>query len=127
MRNTALAIAFSAASFTSFDAVAQYEDNPIKQKLWEVFESTAPYYVTMVECEREITGQLIWDEMDAAASQVVASEQDARIAYNMWEHAREQARQVFSDELALARQNPEGDFCNDIENKVIQELGLTAY
>jgi len=124
MRNLIIGTTLALSSAAAF---GQYEDNPIKQQLWEVFESAAPYYVTMVECKREITGQLIWDEMDEAASHVVASEQDARIAYNMWENAREQARRIFSDELALARQNPEGEFCNEIENKAIQELGMAVY
>ena len=127
MRDTALAVILSAATFTSMGVMAQYENNPPQQELWKVFQAAAPYYVALKDCEREYTAQLVWDEMDRAASLIVANEADAKIAYNMWEAARQNTRNEHQRELAYARENPESSFCDKMEDAAIDALGVETY
>ena len=124
MRNTIIA---TTLALSSFSAAAQYENNPLQQELWNVFQAAAPYYVALKDCEREYTAQLVWDEMDRAASLIVANEADARIAYDMWEAARERTRSQHRRELAYARSNPESTFCNKMEDAAIEALGVQTY
>ena len=124
MRKSVIATTLALASF---GAAAQYENNPPQQQLWNVFQAAAPYYVALKDCEREYTAQLVWDEMDRAASVIVANEADAKIAYNMWEAARQNTRNQHRRELAYARSNPESGFCDKIEDAAIEALGVKTY
>ena len=124
MRDTIIA---TTLALSSFGAAAQYENNPPQQELWNVFQAAAPYYVALNDCKREYTAQLVWDEMDRAASLIVSNEADAKIAYNMWEAARERTRNQHRRELAFARENPESDFCDKMEDAAIEALGVQTY
>ena len=67
--------------------------------------------------------QLVWDDMDQAASQIITTDADAKIVSDMWEDAREEVRNNYPRELAQARANPESEFCDTMEEGAIGATG----
>ena len=42
-------------------ALAQFEDNPQQQTLWDSMNNAAPSYEMLLACERDVTAEIVFD------------------------------------------------------------------
>ena len=104
-------------------AFAQFEDNPAQQRLWEAMLNSAPAYEMLLACEREITANLIYEDVTSIAATLVQNRRDIDIAMQMWREARAQAAMQYWDSIQGLARDPEGAVCNRLENDIIEILG----
>jgi len=104
-------------------AIAQYEDHPAQQRLWQAMTNSAPAYEMLIACEREVTANLIYEDVTRMAATLVENRRDIDIAMQMWREARAQAAMQYWDSIQGLARDPEGPVCNQLENKIIQILG----
>ena len=99
---------------------AQFEDNPKQQTLWEGMTNSAPAYEMLIACERAVSANFILDDIKEMIAITATSRQDVEVAFEMWSRARSRAAVDYFETLKGLEQNPNGEACNNIENKVIQ-------
>jgi len=104
-------------------AFAQFEENPNQQRLWEAMTNSAPAYEMLLACEREVTANLIYDDITNMAAGMVQNRRDIDIAMQMWQEARAQASMQYWDSIQGLARNPESPVCNQLENDIIEILG----
>jgi hypothetical protein len=85
--------------------------------------NAAPAYEMLLACEREITANLIYEDVTSMAAGMVQNRGDIDIAMQMWQEARAQATMQYWDSIQGLARDPEGAICNDLENEIIQLLG----
>lgn len=117
MRNLVLALLLLPVT-----AIAQYEDHPGQQMLWEGMTNMAPGYEMLLACERDYTAELVYKNMTQLASTVVQNRRDIDIAFEMWQQARKEASMQYYDTIRGLERNPEGEACNNLESRIIQIL-----
>jgi len=106
-----------------FTAFAQFEENPAQQRLWQAMTNSAPAYEMLLACERDVTANLIYEDVTGMAATLVRNRRDVDIAMQMWREARAQAAMQYWDSIQGLARNPEGAVCNQLENEIIQILG----
>ena len=84
--------------------------------------NTAPAYEMLLACERDVTANLLLESVQEFIALSVSTENDVRIAVEMWNRARINARLEYSDTIRGLTQTPQGKICNDLENDVIHNL-----
>jgi len=115
MRNLVLALLLLPVT-----ALAQFEDNPKQQTLWEGMTNSAPAYEMLIACERSVSANFILEDIKEMIAITATSRSDVEIAFEMWSRARSRAAVDYFETLKGLEQNPNGEACNNIENKVIQ-------
>jgi len=103
-------------------ALAQFEDNPQQQTLWNSMNHAAPAYEMLLACEREVTADIVFDTVKEMMSLIVQSNSDIEIAFDMWSRARSQAAIEYFETLRGMQQNPNSPVCDELENDVIQAM-----
>jgi hypothetical protein len=101
-------------------AFSQFEDNPVQQELWEGMTNTAPAYEMLLACERDVTADLVWEDVKALTASLVGNQRDIEIAMEMWREARTQAQIEYHDALQGMSREPNGEVCNNLEDRVIR-------
>lgn len=101
---------------------AQFENNPVQQRLWNGMTNAAPAYEMLLACERDVTAGLVLESMQEFIALSVNTQNDVRIAIEMWNRARTNAQLEYSATIRGLRQSPQGQLCNNLENDVIQNL-----
>ena len=104
-------------------AIAQYEDHPDQQRLWELMQNVAPSYEMLSACGRDYTAGLVYDDVKNAIAAIVQDRRDIDIAMQMWSEAKMRAAVQYHDTIRTLSRNPDGKLCNDLENEVIQIMG----
>jgi len=99
---------------------AQFEDNPKQQTLWEGMTNSAPAYEMLIACERAVSANFILEDIKEMIAITAETRQDIEIAMEMWSRARSRAAVDYFETLKGLEQNPNGEACNNLENKVIQ-------
>jgi len=99
---------------------AQFEDNPKQQTLWEGMTNSAPAYEMLIACERAVSANFILEDIKEMIAITATSRSDVEVAFEMWSRARSRAAVDYFETLKGLEQNPNGEACNNIENKVIQ-------
>lgn len=115
MRNLVLALLLLPLTVS-----AQFEDNPVQQDLWEGMTNSAPAYEMLIACERAVSADFILEDIKEMIAITATSRQDVEVAFEMWSRARSRAAVDYFETLKGLEQNPNGEACNNIENKVIQ-------
>ena len=105
-----------------FAAIAQYEDHPAQQRLWESMQNVAPSYEMLLACERDVTADIVFDTVKEMMSLIVQSNSDIEIAFEMWSRARSNAAIEYFETLRGMEQNPNSPVCDELENNVIQAM-----
>lgn len=101
-------------------ALAQYEDHPAQQRLWEGMTNIAPAYEMLIACERDVAANMVWQDVKALTASLVGNRADIDIAMQMWREARTQAQIEYWDSLQSLSQAPNGEACNDFEDRIIR-------
>ena len=103
--------------------LAQYENNPAQQALWDYMSTAAPAYAMLNACGRDYTAEFLYNDMMGMAAQLVLNQRDVEITMRMWNQAQAQASLEYYDILARLANSPESDACNQLEADVIRSLG----
>jgi len=101
-------------------ALAQYEDHPAQQELWEGMTNTAPAYEMLIACERDVAANMVWQDVKQLTASLVGNRRDIDIAIEMWREARTQAQIEYHDVLEAMTREPNGEVCNNLEDRVIR-------
>jgi len=104
-------------------ALAQFEDNPQQQTLWDSMNNAAPSYEMLLACERDVTADIVFDTVKEMMSLMVKTNSDIEIAFEMWSRARSNAAIEYFETLKGMEQNPNSPVCDKLENNVIQAMG----
>jgi len=99
---------------------AQFEDNPNQQRLWEGMTNMAPDYEMLIACERAVSANFILEDIKEMIAITAKSRQDIEIAMEMWSRARSRAAVDYFETLKGLEQNPNGESCNNLEDRVIR-------
>ena len=104
-------------------ALAQFEDNPQQQTLWDSMNNAAPSYEMLLACERDVTADIVFDTVKEMMSLMVKTNSDIEIAFEMCSRARSAAAIEYLETLRGMEQNPNSKVCDRLENDLIQVLG----
>jgi len=104
-------------------ALAQFEDNPQQQTLWDSMNNAAPSYEMLLACERDVTADLLLDTVKEFIALSVNTREDINIAFNMWNRARADAAIEYFETLRGLERQPEGEICSELENDIINDFG----
>jgi len=103
--------------------LAQYENNPAQQALWDYMSTAAPAYAMLNACGRDYTAEFLYNDMMGMAAQLVQNQRDVEITMRMWSRAQAQASLEYYDTLARLANNPESESCDLIETEIVQLMG----
>jgi len=84
--------------------------------------NAAPAYEMLLACEREVTADIVFDNVKELMSLMVRTNSDIEIAFEMWSRARSQAAIEYFETLRGMQQDPNGTVCDELENDVIQAM-----
>ena len=110
-------------------AFGQHQTNPNQQQVWKTLQDTAPVHEILKACDSDVVAGLLWDYIEQRLHPLVGTEDNWRIANDMWQQARHQARVQHHSLLVDIVQDSEGEMaevCNSTEQFTVQMIGAGA-